>query len=399
LLPDSGMPERINFLPRFLLPALLAGLILLTSSQCVSPVPGRRKWQLEDRVVVAYWHNWDMEEAPYIRLTDLPEEVNVVPIAFAVPGSPRGGRMVFEPNVISRSQLKADIQDIQERGVRVLISIGGGNHVVNLNSPRHRRAFVNSMKSMIDEYGFDGLDIDLEGPSIWLDEGDEDFGNPTTPKIVHFIEAVREIKAHYGEEFWLTAAPETQYFTGAYHKYGETFGGYLPILEALRDDLTFVHMQLYNSGGQYVFAGEVQEEGGDPVVEQGTEDFVVGLTEMVIAGFPVGRNADQWFEGFGADRVVVGLPATPSAAHAGFLDDDALERALLYLMTGEASYDSGITLRTPEGYPGLRGVMTWSANWDRTMDGDTAEDGFVKAAFRILRGHLRAQSSSTQHGE
>ncbi len=81
-----------------------------------------------------------------------------------------------------------------------------------------------------------------------LDSGDTDFKNPKTPKIVNLISALREIADAYGSSFILTAAPETQYVQGGYGNYGGAFGGYLPILHALRDKLTFVHVQYIQHG-------------------------------------------------------------------------------------------------------------------------------------------------------
>ena len=46
------------------------------------------------------------------------------------------------------------------------------------------------MKSIITEYGFDGYDIDLEGTSVILDAGDNNFKSPTTAKINNLITAL-----------------------------------------------------------------------------------------------------------------------------------------------------------------------------------------------------------------
>ncbi len=287
--------------------------------------------------------------------------------------------MAFAPAVESKTQFKADVAALKQRGTKVVISIGGANAPIELKTTAQKQQFVTSMKAIIDEYGFNGLDVDLEGTSVILDSGDTDFKNPKTPKIVNLISALREIADAYGSSFILTAAPETQYVQGGYGNYGGAFGGYLPILHALRDKLTFVHVQYYNTGSQYAYTG-VNDPNKDLILSQSTPDFVVAMTEMLISGFPVARNAANAFPGLGADKVAIGLPATPSAAPAGgYLAPAKVKQALDYLITGKSGYANTYKLRSTTGYPGLRGVMTWSVNWDKTTDGGTASNEFVAA--------------------
>jgi len=94
------------------------------------------------------------------------------------------------------------------------------NAPIELNTVAEKNQFVSSMIDLIEEYGFDGLDIDLEGSSVILNPGDTDFRNPTTPKIINFIEAMRELVSYFGPDFILTAAPETQNVQGGYGHYG-----------------------------------------------------------------------------------------------------------------------------------------------------------------------------------
>jgi len=308
--------------------------------------------------------------------------VNTLIIAFALPMDAGSARMTFEPEVVSVEAFKRGIRGLQKRGTQVLISVGGGNHPIELDSAQDTLDFVSSMKRIIDRYRFDGMDINLEGVSKVLDPGDTDFKNPTTAKILNMIEAVKSIKSHYGSEFLITVAPETQYVVTGYNKYGEGFGGYLPFLDALRDQIDIIHMQLYNSGTQFVYTGEELEK--DPIVAQGSPDFIVGLTEMMILGFPVGRDKGQYFPGYGADKIAIGLPASSTSASGGSLGFEQLKQALTYLMTGVATYDTALKLRQPGGYPGLKGVMTWSINWDRVPESGRSAFEFVEGSQEIL---------------
>jgi len=346
------------------------GLLILVGG-CTSENPTPEPPHRTDRPLVAgYWHNWNSSPASYVPLRELPTEVTRVMVSFAVPLTKDSGRMVFRPALEDASVLKEDIQMLQKRGVEVLISIGGGRHPIELQTPAARDAFVRSMSRLVKEYGFDGIDIDLEGVSTVLDPGDTDFRNPRSPKIRHFIEAVQELRRLHGADLLLSAAPETQYVTAGYHQYGEAFGGYLPVLHALRDDLDVVHMQLYNSGSQFLYHGEGKP---DTVVEQGTVEFVVGLTTMLAEGFPIARDPGNRFPGLGFDKVALGLPASPNAAPAGgYLTPSKLTEAMRQLQTR---------------HPQFRGGMTWSINWDRSRDKGTEEYEFIRTMNDLLEPH------------
>ena len=59
--------------------------------------------------------------------------------------------------------------------------------------------------------------------------------------------------------------------------FGGIWGGYLPIIDYFRNDLDYVHVQLYNSGSIYGIDGNIYT--------QGTADFIVAMTEALIQGF------------------------------------------------------------------------------------------------------------------
>lgn len=360
---------------------LTAGMFFLSGCETLSI---GEAFSHDGRRVVAYWHNWDSESVAYLPLEKIPSAVNTLIIAFALPENKSSGRMTFTPEKVTPEAFKTRVRALQDRGMDVLISVGGGNHPLELDKSWMKTNFISSVKNIIDEYGFDGIDLNLEGASKVLDEGDLDFRNPTTPKILNTIEVVKALDAHYGEDFLITVAPETQFVVAGYNKYGKEFGGYLPLLHALRDEIDFVQMQFYNSGSQYVYTGELLEEGG-VIVEQGTPDFVVGLAEMLILGFPVGRNPEQMFEGLGAEKVVIGLPAMDMASAGGALEPAELRQAMQYLMTGEPAYESALTLRQPGGYPEVKGLMTWSINWDASGKRGHVPFSFVSQARSLLR--------------
>ncbi|HMO04181.1 MAG TPA: chitinase [Kiritimatiellia bacterium] len=340
-------------------------------------------------LMVGYWHNWTGKSTEYIRLRDVPSVYNQINVAFAIPDPKGSGAMVFEPKKQPPEEFKRDIAYHQARGTRVLLSIGGGNHPVVLNSRKQGQAFARSLIDLVERYGFNGIDINLEKHSLVLDPGDTDFRRPKTPRVVYFIEGIRTVVNHFDNTFVLSASPETQFMTAGHKRYGREFGGYLPVLHALRDVLDVVHMQYYNSGTQLVYDGrEINEKG--LIVTKGTPDFVVALTEMLILGFPVGLNPKNVFPGLGADKVAIGLPATPSAASGGgYLTPAQLQAAMHYLLTGKPTYKTAYRLRQKGGHPNLAGLMTWSINWDASRDGGTKPYAFAYEAVRLWQKEFR----------
>lgn len=310
-----------------------------------------------------YWHNW-RSQAGDISLRDIPRAYTDVLIAFALPEEPGSGVMAFTPHGRTPAEFRADIRYLQNRGTRVLLSLGGGNHPIELHGARQGEDFVRTVTALVRYYGFDGIDLNLEGASIVLDAGDTDFRNPRTPKIRNMILAVREIRRRMGPDFLITAAPETRPVTGGFHEYGGNSGGWLPLLHNLRDELDLVHFQLYNSGTQFALVrGDRPDQAR--ILTQGTPEFVWGMAEMLILGFPVNRDPSMFFPGLGAEKVSLGFPATPRAGSGGYQTPEQLRGTIGRLLTGQTGR---YPLRSSGGHPRLGGIMTWSIHWDATRD-------------------------------
>ncbi|MFD5324015.1 chitinase [Streptomyces sp. NPDC127092] len=322
---------------------------------------------LPAHALVGYLHTSFANGSGYTRMADVPDSWDVINLAFGEPTSVTSGDIRFSlcpvtecPNVESPADFKAAVKAKQAAGKKVLISIGGQNGQVQLSTTAARDTFVTSVSKIIDEYGLDGLDIDFEGHSLSLQTGDTDFRNPTSPVIVNLIQAVRTLKAKYGAKFVLTMAPETFFVQLGYQYYGSgpwggqdpRAGAYLPVIHALRDDLTLLHVQDYNSGSVMGLDNQYHSMGG--------ADFHIAMTDMLLTGFPVAGNTDRVFPALRPDQVAIGLPASTQAGN-GHTTPAEVNKALncLTRKTDCGSYQTHGT------WPGLRGLMTWSVNWDR----------------------------------
>ncbi|KUL71627.1 MULTISPECIES: chitinase [unclassified Streptomyces] len=322
---------------------------------------------LPAHALVGYLHASFANGSGYTRMADVPDSWDVIDLAFGEPTSVTSGDIRFDrcpvtecPNVESDAEFKAAIKAKQAAGKKVLISIGGQNGQVQLTTAAARDTFVSSVSKIIDEYGLDGLDIDFEGHSLSLNADDTDFRNPKTPVIVNLISALKTLKARYGDDFVLTMAPETFFVQLGYQYYGTgkwggqdpRAGAYLPVIHALRDDLTLLHVQDYNSGPIMGLDNQYHSMGG--------ADFHIAMTDMLLTGFPVAGDANNVFPPLRPDQVAIGMPATPNAGN-GHVSPAEVTRTLdcLTKRTNCGAYATHGT------WPELRGLMTWSVNWDR----------------------------------
>lgn len=336
--------------------------------------------QAQNPVLIGYWHNWNDSSAPYISLNQIDSRYTFICVSFAVPTSSSDMTMQFVPDGVSQSAFISQIQALQNQGKKVVLSIGGATTSVSLNNNSNRDAFINSMTAILNTYGFDGIDIDIEHGNSILASGT--IANPTSVDCNNLIYAINQIKTNYYNSFsrnmMLTFAPETAYVQGGMSAYGGIWGGYLPLLHALRNDLNYVHVQLYNSGSVYGIDGNIYT--------QGTADFIIAMTEALIQGF---GTAGGSFQGLPANKVAVGLPACSNAAGGGYINPAVVEDALNYLL-GVGPKPGIYTLNQTGGYPNLGGMMTWSINWDKVTTCNTTAYAYAQNYVQIFGATLSA---------
>ncbi len=122
-------------------------------------------------MVVAYVPNWI--ELPAFAETIDYAKLTHINIAFENPANDEGD-LSFNP------ANEALIAKARSHQVKVLISIGGGSasgdktllkRYAHLLGDKQRQGFVSRLVAYVIEHKFDGLDVDLEGPSITADYG------------------------------------------------------------------------------------------------------------------------------------------------------------------------------------------------------------------------------------
>jgi chitinase len=301
--------------------------------------------------LIGYWAGYGAAGST-IPLREVSPQWDVIIVAFATPdrNAPEGTMQFHTPAGLKTEDFKADIAYLKSQGKKVMISLGGGGQHFTLADPKRVPNYVASVTSIVSEYGFDGIDIDFESPSLSIDPGDRDYKHPTTPSIVNLISAMRQLRDHFGANFMTSLVPEGTQIPSGYPSYGGQFGSYLAITYAIRDILSFIDVQDYNTPPLQGLDGEIYQPG--------TVDYHAAMTELLLHGFNVGGDPKQFF-----------APLPPEKVAVGFLTGDTnatvVSQAMDYIITGKAPAGSTYKLRQPAGYPGMIGAMFWTIDADR----------------------------------
>lgn len=282
--------------------------------------PGIPSTSVPKHAVTGYWQNFN-NGATVQKLSDVPANYDIIAVSFAdattTPGAVTFNLDSAGLNGYTVDQFKADIKAKQAAGKNVIISVGGEKGSVSVNSDASATNFANSVYSLIQEYGFNGVDIDLEN------------GVNST----YMTKALRSLSQKAGSGLVITMAPQTIDMQS-------TAGEYFKTALGIKDILTVVNMQYYNSGSMLGCDGKVYS--------QGSVDFLTALACIQLEG------------GLDPSQVGLGVPASTSGAGSGYVSPSVVNAALDCLAKGTGCG----SFKPSKTYPGVRGAMTWSTNWD-----------------------------------
>ncbi|MFG3013434.1 chitinase [Streptomyces cinerochromogenes] len=290
------------------------------SATTTSGTGGGGGGSLPKHAVTGYWQNFN-NGATVQKLSDVPSAYDIIAVAFAdatsTPGAVSFSLDSSGLGGYTVDQFKADIKAKQAAGKKVIISVGGEKGSVAVSDAASATNFANSVYSLMQTYGFDGVDIDLENGL----------------NATYMTQALRALSAKAGSSLIITMAPQTIDMQSTSNAYFQTALN-------VKDILTVVNMQYYNSGSMLGCDGKVYS--------QGTVDFLTALACIQLEG------------GLSPSQVGLGLPASTRAAGGGYVSPTVVNNALDCLT---AATNCG-TFKPSKTYPDLRGAMTWSTNWD-----------------------------------
>ncbi len=290
---------------------------------------------LPQHMVTGYWHNF-VNGSANLKLSDVPEYYDMICVAFTG-NTMTPGEVTFELdgdlcNALggyTKAEFIQDIKDLKAKNQHVIISVGGAEGRIEINSDAAGEKFAEGLIQIIEEYGFEGVDIDLEGSAV---SGTD-----------YIADALRKVHDHFGKDFIITMAPETYYIQAGRLSANDITTAYLRLALKIKDILTICYPQFYNSGGMDGYGGAI--------VSPGNADFLTALSTLVIET-----------GGLRPDQVAFGVPSTSQAAGSGYVSNDVIKKAIDAMINGTSSG----SFTAPKAYPTFRGVMTWSINWDAT---------------------------------
>ncbi len=316
----------------------------------------QRLWSLPTKVQVGYWHNFKNPAGCPIPLRDVAQRApywDVINIAFAERDPAGDGYVAFHVfnnpmgegcslSGLSEQDFKDDVAYLQGLGKVVSLSLGGAEGTITLSSSTHEDNFVSSLTAIINEFGFDGLDVDYESGSGISHEG-------AIIKNKHLSNALKRINTNLGGSMYLSMAPEHPYVQGGAVAYSGIWGSYLPLIDDLRNELDLLHVQLYNNSS-------VPNPWG--IFPVNSVDNLVASAKMLIEGFQ--PSGGPTFTGLPASKIAFGVPSGPKSSNPPFISTSTIEDAYDCV----TSNTNCQTLSMANSQPGFRGVMSWSINWD-----------------------------------
>ncbi|WP_338054746.1 glycoside hydrolase family 18 protein [Streptomyces spiramyceticus] len=270
--------------------------------------------------LTGYWQNFN-NGATVQRLSDVQAQYDIIAVSFA-DATATPGAVTFNLDSsglggYTVAQFKADVAAKKAAGKSVIISIGGEKGTITVNSAASATNFANSVHALMQEYGFNGVDIDLENGL----------------NSAYMTQALRSLSQKAGSGLVITMAPQTIDMQSTSNEYFKTALN-------IKDILTVVNMQYYNSGSMLGCDGKVYS--------QGSVDFLTALACIQLEG------------GLAPSQVGLGVPASTSGAGSGYVSPTIVNNALDCLTRGT---NCG-SFKPSKTYPSLRGAMTWSTNWD-----------------------------------
>lgn len=284
-------------------------------------------------------------------ILDIPDSYNVIICAFLIPDG-NGGVTRTTADWKSDPDLKNQITEIHNNNRKVLISIGGASGKFSVKNDSEIDQLFNTTVAIIDQYGFEGIDIDLEAESIASVHGNSDG--------VVFAKYIKRVVDHYrdqGVDFWLTCALEYPYFIRGVN--GTNF--YVDFINYLgKDYFNYFWPQLYN---QYTFKIKGKDgkdhyvgdyANGACIAKDAMKGFVSNAVWAFTTQEGASANSDYSVLPIPAEKFVIGVPSAP--------DGVSFCKTMQSINLNDLAsvWDQSLDIS-----PEIKGFMSWDSNSDK----------------------------------
>jgi len=218
---------------------------------------------------------------------------------------------------------KEMVKSMQNKGIKVYISVGGGaGATMNCDSlsTQFEVNFINGVLNYTNALGFDGVDFDIEhrnGDYVVCDQ---------------FVANV--MGAFYRQGLGISMAPQMPNLYPDGNSVSGGFNELAPLVSMVNSTiLSIVAPQMYNSWAQ---------------VETTTyaEQYVSELN----AGYTVTGDGQTFNVQVSPNNLLLGYPASPSGAGSGYINPSQLQSMYKDLISKNLQ---------------INGFMTWSIGWDQ----------------------------------
>ena len=253
----------------------------------------------------------------------------------------------------SDEQIINMVNKVKAQKRKVIISLGGQYFHLQMKTEQDKINFVTQVDKIIDKYGFDGIDLDLEGGATSADTN-------------LLAKGVREVVDHYrakNPEFLLTMAPEWLYIAPARYGCGQWGSGsyansfYIDLVKSIgMEHISYIFPQTYNQGPGNGVCGNAENK---IAPTDGMDKFVSAMAWGITteSGYQVNTNGvtGTLMPMIPQSKFVIGIPATLGAAGGG----------MAYVMTPAQISSSWSIMKNTYGIS-VGGFMNWAADWDAT---------------------------------
>lgn len=292
-------------------------------------------------------------------------------VAFGVFSTSNPGQITSAFDTISASYIKS----LQNAGIKVLLSLGGAstnipNTSINFHQVLHlasspttfEQTFVQSLTNLINQYGFNGFDFDIEsglgaGGTFSSPQGD----------IAVLAAIINTLHTNF-PSLLLTLAPQTANVSVT-QSFNETWGNYASLVMQTYSSLAWVGIQIYNSGCML----GIDTVCYDPNATSSPNFSVVMATDL-LTNWPAKTSTGQstgfqpYLSFLNPSQIVLGY-LIPNARGQGdgnpIIPISTIKRAIQCLRTNVVGTNSCDTYVPPKAYAGIGGVFGWEATYDQ----------------------------------